>query len=122
MPEELLPVSIREIHEINDLNLNISRGEFFVSLEDFDVFLEKLVVEEVKDIPFVNWNSVVNKYLRKGRTALYYTDTNGMDWVFFCNAKKLHCYYKGWRSAKSRESRRSRLQKIHNNETGDLPY
>jgi hypothetical protein len=96
LPESILPPSTRDIDEQNNLDLNISSGEFHFSSSDATAFFDRLSSNKPSKVPFENWEEIVGGHIKDGGYVRYYQDQEGLDWAFFCAPSQDHCHFDGW--------------------------
>jgi hypothetical protein len=96
LPESALPPSTRSIDEQNNLDLNVSSGEFRFAPSDAAAFFNRLSPTTPSKTPFADWKGIVDDHLKDGRSVRYYRDQDGFDWAFFCAPSRDHCYFDGW--------------------------
>jgi hypothetical protein len=97
LPESVLPPSVRDIDEQNNLDLNLSSGEFRFDPSDAAAFFNRLS-PTAPSTPFANWKGIVDDHIKDDRSVRYYRDQEGFDWAFFCAPSRDHCYFDGWLS------------------------
>lgn len=92
---EILPTSTVDIKTDNDLDLNMSEGEFRIPIKDLDLFISKL--EPYKNIksPLRNFKDIVTEKTEKDYLSYSFFD-DGSTWVFFINKEQGHIYYYLW--------------------------
>ena len=91
---DILPPSTFNIRTSNDLDINISDGEFSFVTAEWPLLQAKLL-HGVLPAPFVNWEGTVGNYKKNGFTALNYIDGD-TKWVFFCKPEQGYCEYDMW--------------------------
>ncbi|WP_235318649.1 hypothetical protein [Lysobacter sp. A03] len=88
---DILPPSTNTIRTENDLDLNLSEGEFsFVPAE-----AEPLFGKLSPGAPSAIVLQTVSSYRRRGYSAWSYRDEDST-WAFFCQESKGHCEYLMW--------------------------
>ncbi|OGU19426.1 MAG: hypothetical protein A2X85_11350 [Geobacteraceae bacterium GWF2_54_21] len=91
---DILPPSTFNIRTSNNLDLNISDGEFSFVTAEWPLLKAKLM-HGALPAPFVNWEGTVEKYNKNGFTTLCYKDGD-TNWVFFCKPEQGYCEYDAW--------------------------
>ena len=92
---DILPASTTQITVSNDLDLNISEGEFYLDHTYFEVFTAQLQPYSMPQSPFRNYRTKVSTMRTKGYGVFQYTNTLSI-WVFFCEQKTGYCCYDMW--------------------------
>ena len=92
---EIIPQSSYDIVTSNDLDLNISHGEFSFNLEEKDLFQSMLKPYRGRKTPFLNYKKVVKDRESQGYIAFEYS-ANKCVWIFYINEKTGHVYYDLW--------------------------
>lgn len=92
---DILPSSAIRIRTSNNLDLNISTGEFSFTPADAPSLFRTLVPGAKTDAPFDAWADTVDDYADRGFSAWSYEDSD-TKWVFFCRAAKGTCDYFSW--------------------------
>jgi hypothetical protein len=93
----ILPGSARDIHTVNNLDLNTSRGEFRFSDTDAGAFFARLSLDVPAQALRRKWPGLLEGYRESGHVAWSYEEA-GMRWVFFCHPAKDACHYVMWMS------------------------
>lgn len=88
---DILPPSTVEIRTENNLDLNISSGEFSFSPEEASLLIAKLKRGSAQ-MGFANWDKTVNEYADDGYAAWSYRDQYST-WAFFCDMSIARCEY-----------------------------
>ena len=92
---DILPSSTTSLHITNDLDINVTEGEFSFLANDFPIFREKLNANIPSSAPFRDWGQYSGKMPSSGYTAFAFS-TDDMQWVFVCNEAQGHCKFRGW--------------------------
>ena len=96
LPVSLLPPSTHDIDERNNLDLNVSSGEFRFSPSDARAFFGRLSLAKPSRVPFADWEEIVDDHIEDGGSVRYYRDEEGFDWAFLCAPSQDHCQFDGW--------------------------
>jgi len=94
---DILPPSANTIRTENDLDLNLSQGEFSFAPAEAQLLRGKLSQGAPSVSRLDDWELTVNSYARDGYTAWSYRDDDST-WAFFCQEPKGHCEYFMWLS------------------------
>lgn len=92
---EVLPASTTGIRTENDLDLNISEGEFSFGPADARLLFRNLSRGAPATARLAGWQETVSAYGRRGYSAWSFRDENST-WAFFCKAQLGHCEYPMW--------------------------
>jgi hypothetical protein len=92
---DILPASAVKIRVSNDLDLNISEGEFAFASGDFSTFRGQLSAGAPSRAPFKDWPAFVQNKVKEGYVSAAFA-REGSTWVFVCHEKKGHCVYRMW--------------------------
>ena len=92
---EVLPASTTKIRTENDLDVNISEGEFSFNPADADWLLKRLSKGAPTTSRFAGWEATVGSYASRGYSAWSFRDEDST-WAFFCKAQDGHCDYIMW--------------------------
>ena len=92
---DVLPASARDINTSDNLDLNISTGEFSFAPTDGPKMYRLLKPGAPVRSRFANWPDTVADYNRRGFNAWSYQEER-FTWAFFCNTKKGKCDYFLW--------------------------
>lgn len=92
---DILPASTTSIRTSNDLDLNVSVGEFSFSNTDSATFYAKLLPNAPQISPFGNFQDVITKYSKHGYTQWRYLESD-TTWAFFCTPRADKCKYYAW--------------------------
>ena len=92
---DTLPASTTSIRTSNDLDLNISIGEFSFSNADSAIFYGKLSPNAPQVSPFGSFQGLITKYSKQGYTQWRYLDSD-TTWAFFCTPQANKCEYYAW--------------------------
>ena len=96
LPETHFPKSARDIRVNNDLDANISWGEFYFDTNEYSFFVSQLEPHvEVKSSPLRGWAEKVRSKLKEGFMILEHKDPSST-WVFFCKEQMGYCQYSMW--------------------------
>ena len=90
-----IPKSSKHITTSNNLDTNISSGEFYFDLSDFAQFKSNLSTFESISSPLANFESFIANNHSQGYEVYKYEDSYST-WVFACHVKKGHCEYRMW--------------------------
>lgn len=96
---EIIPPSSRKITTSNDLDLNMSDGEFYFDEIDGPAFLSQLKPYAGRKSPWDNLNATVEDWKRNGYLPYEYVKDDTV-WIFFINLKKGHAAYQMWLNRK----------------------
>ena len=92
---DILPVSARRIRTSNDLDLNVSEGEFIFTPKDYAQFQSHLGAYHPLQREFAVSAEDVARRSSQGFEVASYADDDST-WVFFCKAAAGHCDYTMW--------------------------
>jgi hypothetical protein len=92
---DILPPSARDIRVSNNLDLNISEGEFFFDARDAWTLREKIAYRPNLQAPFDDWANYVEKKRKAGFEIGSYSDEES-DWIFLCRYQHGKCEYVMW--------------------------
>lgn len=92
---DVLPPSARDIRVSNNLDLNTSEGEFSFDAKEAGALKAKLIIHEIPQAPFENWNGYVEKKRKAGFEIAGYSN-DASDWVFLCKYQHGECEYVMW--------------------------
>ena len=92
---DILPGSARAIRTRNDLDLNLSSGEFGFIDTDAGAFFARLEPGAPDVAPYARWHDIVEDYRAGGYLAWRYREGDE-HWVFFCHPRKDRCEYVSW--------------------------
>jgi hypothetical protein len=92
---EVLPPSTTRIRTENQLDLNLSEGEFSFEPSEANVLFNKLSGGAPLASRLDGWEETVNSYTRRGYSAWSYRDEDST-WAFFCQGPKGYCEYIMW--------------------------
>ena len=92
---EVLPASTTGIRTENDLDVNISEGEFSFEPAEASVLFNRLSKGAPPTSRLADWEETVRSYVRRGYSAWSFRDEDST-WAFFCNAHKGYCEYLMW--------------------------
>ncbi len=96
---DIIPSSATEIETNNDLNLNVSWGEFKYAKADHRGFFARLSSQSRKP-PFESWQETIAKYKASGFGTGEYVEAAQV-WVFFCKEIEGECEYRMWLERKN---------------------
>lgn len=91
----ILPESSKNIRTSNNLDINISEGEFEFMPQEWLGFSEKLEPYSSISNPFSDFEEYISRMIEKGFIIRIY-ENEGTAWVFFCKSEKGYCEYKMW--------------------------
>lgn len=91
----LLPESANRITTSNNLDINVSRGEFFFNPSDFDGFISRLQSYSTPHSKIANLSTLVDTMQSAGYKVYQYSNDEST-WVFLCHPEKGHCEYRMW--------------------------
>ncbi len=97
---DILPPSSHSIHTSNDLDLNLSSGEFHFSSSEFSEFSAALHFYTGRKSPLRNLDDEVSRLARQGYKPFEFTTADTV-WVFLCHAEQGVCEYRMWAHAAS---------------------
>jgi hypothetical protein len=108
---DILPLSATSIRTSNNLDLNVSEGEFVFAPADNAQWLRHLRPYQPMDELFAASREEVDRMQRKGFRANSYACEDSV-WVFYCKSDVSYCRYYMWlrRSASMRQSANNPLQ------------
>ena len=86
---DILPDSTTAIVTSNELDLNMSSGEFLVAPQDIGSFVDRLSGLQP---PHSEYAGLIEGMQRRDYDS--YTYTEGMTWLFLCNSETGHCMYR----------------------------
>ena len=92
---DLLPTSATQIQTENDLDLNISEGEFSFAPADANALFERLSKGATPTSRLDDWQETVDSYVRRGYSTWSFHDEDST-WAFFCTAQRGRCEYLMW--------------------------
>jgi hypothetical protein len=92
---DILPPSCRDIHVSNDLDLNISSGEFHCDRSEFPALVSRLHGYRPSYTPLANLEGEVKHFIAAGYPVYEFTE-DGSKWVFFCKPERGVCEYTMW--------------------------
>lgn len=92
---DILPPSSINIRVENDLDLNISEGEFSFIASEWPLLKAKLVQGSVLTAPFSNWSETIKKYQANGYSSWNFNSETST-WMFFCKAEDGYCSFIMW--------------------------
>jgi hypothetical protein len=92
---EILPTSAQAIRTANNLDLNLSEGEFSFAPVDAAAFVSRLQPYKAEPNPLESVELLVAKMRRKGFEPYSFMDAD-TSWVFFCKAELGYCEYTMW--------------------------
>ena len=108
----ILPGSVRDIHTVNNLDLDTSQGEFEFSDTDAGDFFARLSLDVPAKAPFADWQGILEDYRGSGHVAWSYRE-GAATWVFFCDPTEDSCDYLRWTSSDRGRSRLASAQQRH---------
>ena len=94
---DILPASTNKIRTENELDFNLSEGEFSFSPADAELFFRQLSPEAPPSSRLDDWERTVSSYKRDGYSAWSYRNGDST-WAFFCRDAQGHCDYIMWLS------------------------
>jgi hypothetical protein len=94
--KQLLDVapSAKNIRTTNNLDVNTSEGEFYLSAPEYRPFEARLYPYILKS-PYPDWEIYFQRKIKEGYDLRQYT-SEGSVWVFLCSDTKAHCEYRMW--------------------------
>ena len=92
---EVLPPSTTKIRTENELDLNVSEGEFSFEPAEADVLFNKLSKGAPPASRFADGDGAISSYTGRGYSTWHFRDEDST-WVFFCQASKGYCEYLMW--------------------------
>ena len=90
---EFIPFSSRKIITKNNLDINTSNGEFYISAEDTVAFISKLAPYGNHQFEYLERNLKILNRLREGGYTAYEYANNDSIWIFFVNIQTNHVLY-----------------------------
>lgn len=91
---DVLPQSARDIRATNDLDLNVSDGEFSFDPADSAQLFKQLHKGGPNALD-PDRVSTIEAYSRRGY-SVWHLEADRTTWVFFCQASEGHCVYTMW--------------------------
>ncbi len=91
----LIPASARDITTSNDLDINISEGEFRYDLKETNEFLRHLKPYSGQKPKLDRWQTYIAKQKKEGYDSFEYTSDERV-WVFLVNTGTGHVRYVMW--------------------------
>ena len=92
---DVLPTSATQIRTENDLDLNISEGEFSFAPADANALFERLSKGAPPTSRLDDWQETVDSYVLRGYSTWSFHDEDST-WAFFCTAQMDRCEYLMW--------------------------
>ena len=92
---DILPETATNIRTSNNLDINVSVGEFEFESVDAAAFYAKLQLGAPKSSPLRDWDEIVTDYSKSGHTQWQYLDSD-TTWAFFCTQNSNQCDYRAW--------------------------
>ena len=92
---DVLPPSTTQIRTSNELDLNLSEGEFSFNPGERELLFTKLSAGAPPDSRLADWDEIVSEFAGRGYSAWTYRD-EGSTWAFFCQESKGYCEYHMW--------------------------
>lgn len=92
---DILPTSAHDIRTKNNLDLNLSEGEFSFEPADAAAFVSRVQPYRAKPDQLETIESLVAKMCRKDFEPYSFIDED-VSWVFFCKAEAGYCEYTMW--------------------------
>ena len=92
---DILPPSAHTIRTSNDLDLNISDGEFSFVPSEYPLLASHVKPYKTIATPFANFEKDVARMQNKGFLLSTYAEEK-TTWVFFCKPEKGYCEYTMW--------------------------
>ena len=92
---DILPPSARNIRVSNDLDLNLSEGEFFFDAKEAGSLRGKLTNRLDHNAPFEGWKNYVEEKRKDGFEIGSYSDETS-EWIFLCRYSRGECEYVMW--------------------------
>jgi len=92
---DLLPASAHDIHTVNNLDLNLSDGEFSFKPAEAAAFVSRVQPYRAAPDQPENIEPQVAKMRRKGFEPHSFREENTY-WIFFCRAEAGYCEYTMW--------------------------
>lgn len=92
---DILPASAHDIRTNNNLDLNLSSGEFSFELVDAAAFVSRVQPYRAKPSQLESIEPLVARMRRKGFESYSFTDED-TSWVFFCKDEAGYCEYTMW--------------------------
>lgn len=91
----LIPLSAMDITTTNDLDINISEGEFKFDLKETNEFIKNLMPFSNLKLPVSSWQSKISILKKNGYDAFEYTSDQSV-WIFVVNNRTGHARYMMW--------------------------
>lgn len=88
----IIPVSAKNIITSNNLDINISEGEFQYDPIDANSFLKNLSPYTERKIDISRWQTQIVEHKKKGYEAFEYS-AEGSVWIFLINKREGHVQY-----------------------------
>jgi hypothetical protein len=92
---DVLPASAFNIRTTNDLDLNVSDGEFSFSPSDSSKLFQKLHSGAPSVVPYPEYSDNISAQARLGY-SVWSLQSEQTTWVFFCRAPEGRCIYTMW--------------------------
>src|SRR5262245_12594457 len=92
---DILPASSTSIRVSNDVDTNVSEGEFRFAPAEFHDFERKLALPSTLRSPHASMATLIHRREKEGYRVLTYTEGNSV-WVFFCREAQALCQYHMW--------------------------
>ena len=91
----IIPLSAMDITTTNDLDINISEGEFKFDLKDTNEFINNLMIYSNQKLPGSSWQSKLLVLIKNGYEVFEFTNSQSV-WIFIVNKKTGHVRYMMW--------------------------
>ena len=92
---DVLPPSTTKIRTENELDLNLSEGEFSFEPAEASALFKQLSRGAPPTSRLADWDETVDSYTCRGYSAWSFRDADST-WAFFCQASKGYCEYRMW--------------------------
>ena len=92
---DILPPSSHDIQTSNDLDINVSSGEFHFKPEEFPGFAMKVRPYSRRESRLYGLEADINRLMRQGYVPYEYV-SDGSVWVFLCRTDRGVCEYRMW--------------------------
>ena len=91
----IIPTSARDITTSNDLDINISEGEFRYDPKETNEFLRYLKLYSGQKPMVDSWQADIAKHQKEGYSSFEYASDKTV-WIFLVNVRTGHVHYLMW--------------------------
>jgi hypothetical protein len=92
---DVLPPSAVDIRTTNNLDINVSNGEFSFSPADSKILFKQLHSGGPNVVPNQYYADQIEAHVQRGY-SIWSLQADQTTWIFFCQASKGHCTYTMW--------------------------